>query len=147
MSKIWKVEIMYSDYESSQILTIGLFTDKEKADEVKSKWELFHDTYSKLLKVPDNWNPTDDKWYPDDPMECGFEWEDSYEYQSLSIKYDKIKEFDEIIVTEFELDKDMFFSIISNDPFRIVTDSFVQIMKEFERDYKLNTILTSKTSE
>ena len=49
MSKIWKVEIMYSDYECSQLLTIGLFTDKVVAEEVARKWEVFHTTYSKLL--------------------------------------------------------------------------------------------------
>ena len=141
MSKIWKVEIMYSDYECSQILTIGLFTDESKAEEVARKWELFHTTYSKLLEVPDNWDPTSDEWYDySNSDEYTFEWEDSHQYQVLSMKYDKVKEFDEVIITEFELDKDMFYSQINDSSIR-ATEPFKQIVKEFERDYKLNSIL------
>lgn len=141
MSKIWKVEVMYSDYESSQILTIGLFTDESKAEEVARKWETFHTTYSKLLEVPDNWNPTSDEWHDySNSDEYTFEWEDSHQYQVLSMKYDKVKEFDEVIITEFELDKDMFSSQINDLSIR-ATEPFKQIVKEFERDYKLNNLL------
>ena len=140
MSKIWKVEVMYSDYESSQILTIGLFTDESKAEEVARKWEVFHTTYSKLLEVPDNWDPTSDEWYSSNSDEYTFEWEDSHQYQILSMKYDKVKEFDEVIITEFELDKDMFSSQINDLSIR-ATEPFKQIVKEFERDYKLNNLL------
>ena len=140
MSKIWKVEIMYSDYECSQLLTIGLFTDKVVAEEVARKWEVFHTTYSKLLEVPDNWDPTSDEWYSSNSDEYTFEWEDSHQYQILSMKYDKVKEFDEVIITEFELDKDMFYKQINDYSIR-ATESFKQIVKEFERDYKLNNLL------
>lgn len=141
MSKIWKVEIMYSDYECSQLLTIGLFTDKVVAEEVARKWEVFHTTYSKLLEVPDDWDPTSDEWYDySNSDEYTFEWEDSHQYQVLSMKYDKVKEFDEVIITEFELDKDMFYSQINDYSIR-ATEPFKQIVKEFERDYKLNSIL------
>ena len=141
MSKIWKVEVMYSDYESSQLLTIGLFTDKVVAEEVARKWEVFHTTYSKILEVPDNWDPTSDEWYDySNSGEYTFEWEDSHQYQVLSMKYDKVKEFDEVIITEFELDKDMFYSQINDSSIR-ATEPFKQIVKEFERDYKLNNLL------
>ena len=139
MSKIWKVEIMYSDYESSQILTIGLFTDESKAEEVARKWEVFHTTYSKLLEVPDNWDPTSDEWYSY-YNDLEFEWKDSHQYQVLSDKYEKIEEFDEVIITEFELDEDMFSSQINDLSIR-ATEPFKQIVKEFERDYKLNHLL------
>lgn len=139
MSKIWKVEIMYSDYESSQLLTIGLFTDESKAEEVARKWEVFHTTYSKLLEVPDNWDPTSDEWYSY-YNDLEFEWKDSHQYQVLSDKYEKIEEFDEVIITEFELDKDMFYSQINDLSIR-ATEPFKQIVKEFERDYKLNHLL------
>ena len=140
MSKIWKVEVMYSDYESSQLLTIGLFTNESKAEEVGRKWEVFHTTYSKILEVPDNWDPTSDEWYSSNSDEYTFEWEDSHQYQVLSMKYDKVKEFDEVIITGFELDKDMFSSQINDLSIR-ATEPFKQIVKEFERDYKLNNLL------
>ena len=140
MSKIWKVEVMYSDYESSQLLTIGLFTNESKAEEVGRKWEVFHTTHSKILEVPDNWDPTSDEWYSSNSDEYTFEWEDSHQYQVLSMKYDKVKEFDEVIITGFELDKDMFSSQINDLSIR-ATEPFKQIVKEFERDYKLNNLL------
>jgi len=140
MSKVWQVEIMYSDYESTQLLTIGLFTDKDKAEEVARKWELFHTTYSKLLEVPDNWDPTSDEWYDySNSDEYTFEWEDSHQYQVLSMKYEKLKEFDEVIVTELDLNKDLFSTQMNNYSVR-ATEDFKRIIKEFERDYKINSL-------
>lgn len=138
MSKVWQVEIMYSDYESTQLLTIGLFTDKDKAEEVARKWEVFHTTYSKLLDVPDNWDPTSDDWYSNND-EYSFDWKDSYQYQVLSMKYDKLKDFDEVIVTEMELNKDLFSTQINDYSIRS-TEDFKRIIKEFERDYKINSL-------
>jgi len=140
MSKVWQVEIMYSDYESTQLLTIGLFTDVDKAEEVARKWELFHTTYSKLLEVPDNWDPTSDEWYDySNNDEYTFEWEDSHQYQVLSMKYEKLKEFDEVIVTELDLNKDLFSTQMNNYSVR-ATEDFKRIIKEFERDYKINSL-------
>ena len=141
MSKVWQVEIMYSDYESSQLLTIGLFTDKDKAEEVARKWEVFHTTYSKLLEIPDNWDPTSDDWYSFND-EYDFDWKDSYQYQLLSMKYDKLKDFDEVIITEQELNKDIFQKQcqIDDDAFRL-TEDFKRLVKQFDRDYKLDNLL------
>lgn len=140
MSKVWQVEIMYSDYESTQLLTIGLFTDKDKAEEVARKWETFHTTYSKLLEVPDNWDLTSDEWYDySNSDEYTFEWEDSHQYQVLSMKYEKLKEFDEVIVTELDLNKDLFSTQMNNYSVR-ATEDFKRIIKEFERDYKINSL-------
>jgi hypothetical protein len=141
MSKVWQVEIMYSDYESSQLLTIGLFTDVDKAEEVARKWEVFHTTYSKLLEIPDNWDPTSDDWYSFND-EYDFDWKDSYQYQLLSMKYDKLKDFDEVIITEQELNKDIFQKQcqIDDDAFRL-TEDFKRLVKQFDRDYKLDNLL------
>ena len=56
------------------------------------------------------------------------------------MKYDKVKEFEQVIITGFELDKDMFSSQINDLSIR-ATEPFKQIVKEFERDYKLNNLL------
>lgn len=138
MSKVWQVEIMYSDYESTQLLTIGLFTDKDKAEEVARKWETFHTTYSKLLDVPNNWDPTSDEWY-DNTSDYEFEWLDSHQYQILSMKYEKLKDFDEVIVTELDLNKDLYSTQMNNYSVR-ATEDFKRIIKEFERDYKINSL-------
>lgn len=139
MSKIWQVEIMYSDFEGSQLITIGLFTDKDKANEIAKKWETFHNTYSKLLDEPAGWDPKSDQWF--DHYDDEFNWKESYQYQTLAMKYDKIKEFDEVIVTELELNKDIFQEQCSIDDgaFRL-TEDFKRIIREFDRDYKINSL-------
>ena len=139
MSKIWQVEIMYSDFEASQLITIGLFTDKDKANEIAKKWETFHNTYSKLLDEPDDWDPKSDQWF--DHYDDEFNWKESYQYQTLAMKYDKIMEFDEVIVTELELNKDIFQDQcgIDDGSFRL-TEDFKRIVREFDRDYKINSL-------
>jgi hypothetical protein len=139
MSKIWQVEIMYSDFEGSQLITIGLFTDGDKANEIAKKWETFHNTYSKLLDEPDDWDPKSDQWF--DHYDDEFNWKESYQYQTLAMKYDKIMEFDEVIVTELELNKDIFQEQCSIDDgaFRL-TEDFKRIVREFDRDYKINSL-------
>jgi predicted Abi (CAAX) family protease len=140
MSKVWQVEIMYSDYESTQLLTIGLFTDKDKAQEVATKWETFHITYSKVLDEPDGWDPKSDQWF-DHYGDDEFNWKESYQYQTLAMKYDKLKDFDEVIITEQELNKDIFQKQcqIDDDAFRL-TEDFKRLVKQFDRDYKINSL-------
>lgn len=41
--KIYKLYANYEDYESSSLITIGVFSDYEKALAVKEKWSLFHE--------------------------------------------------------------------------------------------------------
>lgn len=140
MSKIWQVEIMYSDSEGSQLINIGIFTDENKANEIAKKWETFHNTYSDILDEPDDWDPKSDQWFPhynDDE----FNWRESYQYQTLATKYDKIKDFDEVIVTELELNRDIFQEQcrVDNESFRL-TEDFKRIIREFDRDYKINSI-------
>ncbi len=139
MSKIWQVEIMYSDFEGSQLITIGLFTDEDKANEIAEKWRTFHSTYSTILDEPDNWDPKSDQWF--DHYDDEFIWKESYQYQTLLNKYDKIKDFDEVIVTEMELNKDIFLNqcLIDDEAFRL-TEDFKRIVKEFDRDYKINSL-------
>ena len=141
MSKIWQVEIMYSDFEGSQLITIGIFTDGDKANEIAKKWETFHITYSKLLDKPDDWDPKTDQWFHHYDDDDEFNWIESYQYQTLAKKYDKIKDFDEVIVTELELNKDIFQEQcgVDHESFRL-TEDFKRIVREFHRDYKINLL-------
>ena len=111
MNKIWKVEIYYTTYDGSMWLTIGMFTNENDAEEVKSKWEDFHINSKKMLDEPENWIPENDDWY-DDNYRYGFHWEDSNEYFKLTQKYNKIQEFEEIIITETKLNTDIFIESI-----------------------------------
>ena len=139
MNKIWKVEIYYTTYDGSMWLTIGMFTNENDAEEAKSKWEDFHINSKKMLDEPENWIPENDDWY-DDNYRYGFHWEDSNEYFKLTQKYNKIQEFEEIIITETKLNTDIFIESISYE-FSGFTDTFKLLVKEFDRDYKIKNLL------
>jgi hypothetical protein len=139
MNKIWKVEIYYTTYDGSMWLTIGMFTNENDAEEAKSKWEDFHINSKKMLDEPENWIPENDDWY-DDNYRYGFHWEDSNEYFKLTQKYNKIQEFQEIVITETKLNTDIFIESI-NYEFSGFTDPFKLLVKEFDRDYKIKNLL------
>lgn len=138
-NKVYIVEVVYSDYEGSSWIQVGIFTDKSVAESIKEKWEDFHKSHEDLLKKPDNWDPTKDEWYDDYSSESGyiFEWEDSKEYYSLSAKYEKFEEFQEVRIEEYDLNIDGFYKQMIH----ISTNVFLDMIKEHDRDWKLKDIL------
>ena len=138
-SKVYIVEVIYSYYEGSSWIQVGIFTDRSVAESVKEKWEDFHNNNSDLLKEPDDWDPTKDEWYEDYSNDSHhvFEWSQSSEYHSLATKYEKIGEFDSVRVEEFDLNVDGFYNQMKH----ISNDVFLDMIKEHDRDWKLNNIL------
>ena len=140
MSKIWQVDVSYTDFDNYQLIRVGLFTEKEMADKCKEKWEKFHEEYKYLLDEPENWDATKDKWYPTNEFDIEtFEWFESYEYEFLLMKYGKLRDFGKVMITELDLNKDIFSQQISYKGFS-PTNDFRRIIKEFERDYKINSL-------
>ena len=140
-NKVYIVEVFYSDYEGSSWIQVGIFTDKLVAESIKDKWEKFHTINENLLAEPENWDPTQDEWYEDysdkESSINEFEWSESKEYFSLTLRYEKFFKFDSVRVEEFDLNVDRFYNQmqhISNEP-------FLDLVKEYERDWKLNNIL------
>lgn len=139
-SKVYIVEVFYSDYEGSTWIQVGIFTDKSVAESIKEKWEDFHNNNAYLLKEPDDWDPTKDEWYEDYSNHDSyhvFEWSQSREYYSLAAKFEKIGEFDYVRVEEFDLNVDGFYNQMKH----ISNDFFLDMIKEHDRDWKLNNIL------
>lgn len=139
-SKVYIVEVFYSDYEGSSWIQVGIFTDKSVAESIKEKWEDFHNNNAYLLKEPDDWDPTKDEWYEDYSNHDShhvFEWSQSREYYSLAAKFEKIGEFDYVRVEEFDLNVDGFYNQMKH----ISNDVFLDMIKEHDRDWKLNNIL------
>lgn len=138
-NKVYIVEVFYSDYEGSTWIQVGIFTDKSVAESVKEKWESFHSNHLDLLNEPDNWDPATDEWYEEYLNESGytFSWSDSKEYYSLSAKYERFNEFQEVRIEEFDLNVDGFYNQMKH----ISTDVFLDMIKEHDRDFKLNNIL------
>lgn len=139
-NKVYIVEVFYSDYEGSTWIQVGIFTDKSVAESIKEKWEDFHNNNAYLLKEPDDWDPTKDEWYEDYSNHDShhvFEWSQSREYYSLAAKFEKIGEFDYVRVEEFDLNVDGFYNQMKH----ISNDVFLDMIKEHDRDWKLNNIL------
>jgi hypothetical protein len=126
------VRSYFEDYESSRWQIIGLFTDKNIADETARKWEDFYEekNYS-LFNQPKDWKPTDD-----DLIFSEGEWKESYEYSNLVTQYRDILDFKEIEVEEFDLNKDM--SLNKNT---FTSESLLSLMTQWNRDYKLQKIV------
>ena len=127
------VRSYFEDYESSSWKIIGLFTDKEVAEETAKKWEDFYEEkrYS-IFNTPKDWKPSkEDLSYDEDCV-----WQESIEYSDRVSKYSDIMEFKEIEVEEFDLNKDM---SLNNNPF--TTEYLLSLMTQWDRNNKLEKII------
>jgi hypothetical protein len=132
MDKIYMVRSYFEDYESSRWQIIGLYTDKNIADETAKKWEDFYEEkkYS-ILNKPKDWKPTED-----DLEYSEGAWEESQEYSSRIAEYGDIVDFREIEVEEFDLNKDM---SLNKNPF--TSEGLLSLMTQWDRNHKLEKII------
>lgn len=126
------VRSYFEDYESSRWQIIGLYTDKNIADETAKKWEDFYEEkkYS-IFNEPKGWKPTD--------VDLEFSegtWEESYEYSNRTSEYSEVLSFREIEVEEFDLNKDM-----SLNKSSFVNESLLSLMTQWDRNHKLEKII------
>jgi hypothetical protein len=126
------VRSYFEDYESSRWQIIGLFTDKNIADEVAKKWNDFYEEkkYS-IFNEPKNWKPTEE-----DLVFSEGNWKESYEYSNRVSEYGDIIQFKEIEVEEFDLNKDM---SLKKDIF--TNESLLSLMTQWDRNHKLEKII------
>ena len=132
MDKIYMVRSYFEDYESSSWKIIGLFTDKNIADETAKKWKDFYEEkkYS-IFNEPKGWKPTED-----DLEFSEGDWQESQEYSSRHAEYSDILDFREIEVEEFDLNKDM---SLNKNPF--TSEGLLSLMTQWERNHKLEKII------
>ena len=132
MSKIYMVRSYFEDYESSRWQIIGLWTDKNIADETAKKWNDFYEEkkYS-IFNEPKNWKPTEE-----DLVFSEGNWKESYEYSNRVAEYVDIIQFKEIEVEEFDLNKDM---SLKKDIF--TNESLLSLMTQWDRNHKLEKII------
>jgi hypothetical protein len=132
MDKIYMVRSYFEDYESSRWQIIGLYTDKNIADETAKKWEDFYEEkkYS-IFNEPKDWKPTED-----DLEFSEGDWQESQEYSSRFAEYSDILDFREIEVEEFDLNKDM--SLNKNS---FTGEGLLSLMTQWERNHKLEKII------
>ena len=126
------VRSYFEDYESSRWQIIGLYTDKNIADETAKKWGDFYEEkkYS-IFNKPKDWKPTED-----DLEFSEGTWEESYEYSNRCSEYGDIVDFREIEVEEFDLNKDM---SLNKNPF--TSEGLLSLMTQWDRNHKLEKII------
>ena len=131
MDKIYMIRSYFEDYESSRWQIIGLWTDKNIADETAKKWKDFYEEkkYS-IFNEPKNWKPTEE-----DLVFSEGNWKESIEYSNRSAEYRDVIQFMEIEVEEFDLNKDMSLK----DTF--TNESLLSLMTQWDRNNKLEKII------
>ena len=127
------VRSYFEDFESSRWQIIGLYTDKNIADETAKKWEDFYEEkkYS-IFNEPKDWKPTDEDLDYDE--DC--DWRESEEYSRRTSQYGEIVDFREIEVEEFDLNKDM--SLNKN---QFTNEGLLSLMTQWDRNHKLEKII------
>ncbi len=126
------VRSYFEDFESSRWQIIGLYIDKNIADETAKKWEDFYEEkkYS-IFNEPKDWKPTtEDLEYSEGT------WRESYEYSNRCSEYGEIVDFREIEVEEFDLNKDM--SLNKN---QFTNEGLLSLMTQWDRNHKLEKII------
>ena len=126
------VRSYFEDYESSRWQIIGLYTDKNIADETAKKWKDFYEEkkYS-IFNEPKGWVPT-----KEDLEFSEGSWEESFDYSIRHSEYRDIMDFREIEVEEFDLNKDM-----SLNKSSFVNESLLSLMTQWDRNHKLEKII------
>ena len=126
------VRSYFEDYESSRWQIIGLYTDKNIADETAKKWKDFYEEkkYS-IFNEPKGWVPT-----KEDLEFSEGSWEESFDYSIRHSEYHDIMDFREIEVEEFDLNKDM-----SLNKSSFVNESLLSLMIQWDRNHKLEKII------
>jgi hypothetical protein len=131
MDKIYMVRSYFEDYESSRWQIIGLYTDKNIADETAKKWKDFYEEkkYS-IFNEPKNWKPTEE-----DLVFSEGNWKESIEYSNRVAEYRDVIQFMGIEVEDFDLNKDMSLK----DTF--TNESLLSLMTQWDRNHKLEKII------
>ena len=128
--KIYLVRSHFEDYESTTWKIIGLFIDEKLAKEVSKKWEDFYEDKSSIFKEPKGWVPSESD------MKYGeLDWIESEEYSRRCAKYSEIRDFRDIVIEEYEINKDM--SMLDS----FIDDDMISLMTQWDRNYKLDKLI------
>ena len=118
MEKIYTIRIWFQDHDSIWSIDAGTFNNIIEAENILNKWKSFFEHHKQAFKEvnkEDDW----DKWF------------------ELSLKYGKIENYDNIEIVEAYLNKDMFIENFVNFG---TPDSLKNMIKEWDRDYKIKLI-------
>jgi hypothetical protein len=130
MDSIYIVRSHFENYDSTSWKIIGLFTDKKIAEEIAKKWEDFYEEKMyNIFNEPKDWKPTSED------LQYGGEWYESEEYSQRTARYSEVMDFREIVIEEFELNKDRSLEDTS------VNEYLLSLMTQWDRNHKLEKII------
>jgi hypothetical protein len=135
MDSIYIVQSWFEDYESTSWKIIGTFTEKKLAEDVAKKWEDFYEEkkYS-LFNEPKDWVPSKSD------LEYGDGWLESEEYNRRVSKYSDVMNFREIIIDEYDMNKDRTLDE-PKEGYPFISDDLRSLMTQWDRNYKLEKII------
>jgi len=130
MDSIYIVRSHFENYDSTSWKIIGLFTNKKIAEEIAKKWEDFYEEKMyNIFNEPKDWKPTSED------LQYGGEWYESEEYSQRTARYSEVMDFREIVIEEFELNKDRSLEDTS------VNEYLLSLMTQWDRNHKLEKII------
>jgi hypothetical protein len=135
MDSIYIVQSWFEDYESTSWKIIGTFTEKKLAEEIAKKWEDFYEEkkYS-IFNEPKDWVPSKSDLEYDDG------WLESEEYNRRVSKYSDVMNFREIIIDEYDMNKDRTLDE-PKEGYPFMSDDLRSLMTQWDRNYKLEKIV------
>ena len=129
MDKIYIVQSFFENYDSTYWYIIGIFTDNKLANEIAKKWEDFYEDKKNIFNEPKDWKPSENDFKDD-------EWRESEEYEHRVIKYQEIMDFKEIVIDEFDMNRDR--TLIS---YKNRNEHLLSLMTQWDRNHKLEKII------
>jgi hypothetical protein len=121
---IYIVEAQFQSYESSWSNIIGIFNDKDIADDLATKWSNFYKNHVSIFDGLD-YDDNDD----DDKID---------EYYRIYGMYGEVRQFTHVSVTEVPFNRDIY---TTNTTGTFRTESIQRLISEWDRDYKIDKIL------
>lgn len=135
MDSIYIVRSHFENYDSTSWKIIGLFTDKKIAEEIAKKWEDFYEEKKyNLFNEPKDWVPSKSD------LEYGDGWLESEEYNRRVSKYSDVMNFREIIIDEYDMNKDRTLDE-PKEGYPFMSDDLRSLMTQWDRNYKLEKII------
>lgn len=128
--KIYLLQASFADWEYSSTVDIGVYNSLDEASKIYKKWDNFFIQNKYLVEKPGNLDSLDESGKSIDYDEVENKW------IRLSTIYQPIRDYIGLDIKEMEFGKDSFIDKFVHD-----SEEFNQLLKQWDRDYKIESII------
>ena len=128
--KIYLLQASFADWEYSSTVDIGVYDSLDEASKIYKKWDNFFIQNKYLVEKPGNLDSLDESGKSIDYDEVENKW------IRLSTIYQPIRDYIGLDIKEMEFGKDSFIDKFVHD-----SEEFNQLLKQWDRDYKIESII------